>query len=74
MASPRPCTPEATLDCHKATDCPAGSLPTPAHNFFYLRPAMVTCPLEASLPLRRLAPTVTQWLWHLQPQLATSLV
>lgn len=40
---------------------------------FYLRPATVSHPPEASLPLQRLAPTVAWWPRHPQPQPAAGL-
>lgn len=70
LASPSPHAPQAATTLLTSLSVTAGS----GKRHFYLRPAAVAHPLEASLPLQRLAPTVTRRPRHPQPQPATGFV
>lgn len=69
MASLSPHAPWAAVMLPTIPSVTAG----PGKRHFYLRPAAITLPPEASLPLRRLAPVVARRPRHPQVQLATGL-
>lgn len=69
VASPSPHAPRAAAMLLTTPSVTAGS----GKRRFYLRPVAVTVPLEASFPLRQLAPTVARWPRHPQLQPATGL-
>lgn len=72
VALPSPRTPQAAWAATTLLTVPSVTADSSKWRF-YLRPAAVTRPPEASLPLWWLAPTVARRPWHLQPQLATGL-